>query len=147
MQEDLKKRCWLNGISWAYALPRIGLGMLFLIAGAGKVQTLSAWLSGDQFQHFSKFLPSIFLKPYMVLLPFLETMVGVLLVLGLFTRPALKLTGLLILSINLGLILSKQFAIVSNNFVYLIVISGLLVFADRNGLALDCFRKNKPESN
>ena len=130
----------------AYALLRIGLGMLFLLAAVGKLQNLDEWIHGQTFQNFSKLLPSVLLTPYLALLPFVELIVGICLLFGLFTRPALKLAGLTLLSLSVGLLPAKQHAVVANNFIDLIAVAALLVFADQNALALDCFRKGKPEN-
>ncbi len=135
------KKCCVSCTGWGYALPRLGLGMLFFLAALGKFSDFRGWVYGDVFQNFSKLLPVFLLKPFMFGLPFVEAIVGICLLLGLFTRCALKLAGLTLLALNFGLLLTKQGSVVTDNFIYLLAIGGLLCFADHNALALDCLRK------
>ena len=64
-------------------LLRIALGLVFLAAGAlkiGHADVFASQIAGFQL------LPHPFIAPLALLLPFLELMIGVYLVLGLFTR-------------------------------------------------------------
>jgi thiosulfate dehydrogenase [quinone] large subunit len=115
--------------------------MVFLIAACSKLTSYSGWLHGPVFTQFDKLLPHWALVPYIALLPFVELTVGVCLLLGLFTRPALFLTGLLLLSLNFGLLLTNQHSTAANNFIYLLAVAGLLAFADYNRLAIDTLRE------
>lgn len=69
--------------SWVALVLRIGLGGVFLAAGGlkvGHIDIFASEITGFQL------LPHPFIAPLALLLPFLELMIGVYLVLGLFTR-------------------------------------------------------------
>ena len=70
------------------------------------------------------------------MLPWVELLIGSLLALGLFTRCALRLTGFVLLSLIFGMLMSKQFDVALQNFIYLCATAGLLAFADHHGLGL-----------
>jgi thiosulfate dehydrogenase [quinone] large subunit len=136
----LSKDCCLHrGSAWAHALPRWGLAILFLVAAYNKLVHPENWAA--YLPKFEPVLPALLLKPYFAVLPWVELLVGALLALGLFTRCALKLTGLVLLSLLLGTLLAKEFAVVAQNFVYLCATAALLATADHFGLGLDCLRK------
>lgn len=62
---------------------RIGLGLVFLAAGGlkiGHTEEFASEIAGFQL------LPHALIAPLALLLPFLELMIGIYLVLGLFTR-------------------------------------------------------------
>lgn len=134
-----KSCCIFRCSAWAYALPRLGLAMLFLVAAYNKFTHPEIW--NGYYPKFEPLLPAFLLKPYFAGLPWVELLIGLLLALGLFTRCALKLTGLTLLSFLFGVLMGKQFDVATQNFIYLLATAGLLAFADHHGLGLDCFRK------
>ena len=93
-------------------LGRLALGSYMLLAGWGKI-TGDGGVSGFVSNGFMKlspaWLPEWFGRPYGYALPFAELILGALLVLGLFTRPAAGLICLVLISIAIALI--SQFGI------------------------------------
>lgn len=134
-----KDCCIFRCSAWAHALPRWGLALLFLVAAYNKLSHPEIWQG--YYPKFEPVLPALLLKPYFAVLPWVELLIGALLALGLFTRCALKLTGLVLLSLLFGVLMSKQFDVALQNFVYLCATAALLATADHFGLGLDCLRK------
>lgn len=144
------RECLSDHGLWAYVIPRISVGILFLVAGVSKLVNYSGptgWLRGQMFDTFKLKLPAFMvssgiLKGYFVVLPWVETVVGALLLIGLFTRPTLVIAGLTLVSINLGMAIAQSFDIVARNFIYILMVSFLLAFVHNNGLSADCFLRN-----
>lgn len=64
---------------------RVGLGLMFLVAGGLKIGHFDVFAS--EIAGF-ELLPQVFIGPLALLLPFVEVMLGLYLVAGLFTRAA-----------------------------------------------------------
>lgn len=134
-----KSCCIFRGTAWAHALPRWGLALLFLVAAWNKLSHPEIWQG--YYPKFEPVLPTLLLKPYFAILPWVELLIGSLLALGLFTRCALRLTGLTLLTLLFGVLMGKQFDVVLQNFIYLCATAALLATADFHGLGLDCLCK------
>jgi uncharacterized membrane protein YphA (DoxX/SURF4 family) len=78
---------------------RIGLGVIFIISGAGKLPELAAFV--DQVEE-ANILPHALARAYGTALPYVEIVVGALLILGLFSRFAAGIGGLAALSFIIG---------------------------------------------
>src|SRR6266436_1700865 len=72
----------------AYALLRLTLGIVFLFAGIGKFRGGLGNFAGGMLQQFSGKLPAVLVEPFAYTLPFAETTLGALILLGLFTPGA-----------------------------------------------------------
>lgn len=70
-------------IAWIVTLVRVGLGVLFVVAGASKIG--HADLFAAQMAGF-RLLPEPVIAPAALALPFLEVLLGGYLITGLFTR-------------------------------------------------------------
>jgi hypothetical protein len=128
-------RCF-DSLAAATALPRWGLGLLFLFTGLGKFYYQGKWswenarwfvtgfLLEDKFRE--SFLPRWLLMPYGTALPYVEITLGVLLLLGLARNLSLFAAGLLLLSLAFGAILMKDYAILHENLFFLCVTAALL---------------------
>src|SRR6266478_9855636 len=72
----------------AYALLRLTLGIVFFFAGMGKFKGGLGNFAGGMLQQFSGKLPAVLVEPFAYTLPFAETTLGALILLGLFTPGA-----------------------------------------------------------
>ena len=80
-------------------LSRIALGLFFLLAGVGKIiGGVGEFVQGPFAGLQPGWLPDVIAMPYGYALPFVETTVGALLVLGLFGRVAAGVCALLLIS-------------------------------------------------
>ncbi len=110
----------------AVALGRWCLGLMFLFFGIGKLSNVSGFAEGLAKQFEKTWLPSPLVSLFGHALPFLETVVGAFLLLGLFRNATLFVTGLLLLSLTFGQILLMQAQVVFSNTVYVFMAAALL---------------------
>ena len=78
---------------------RIGLGVVFIISGAGKLPELAALI--EQVED-ANILPHALAQVYGTALPYVEIVIGALLILGLLSRFAAGIGGLAVLSFIIG---------------------------------------------
>ena len=129
----------------AYALLRVTLGLIFLFYGIGKFMGGISNFVGGMNQQFSGKLPAVMVMPFAYFIPFAETISGALILLGLFTRAGLTLSGVLLVGLTFGLVMLGQAPIVAHNLQYALVNFVLLWLVDLNSLSLDSlFRRHAP---
>ena len=85
-------------------------------------------------------LPEFALYPYTYILPFIEVAVGFLLIIGLFTRPTLIITALLLTSLMFGKILTHDYETVANNANYILITVAAYYFSRHNFFSVDYLR-------
>lgn len=92
--------CGMNGrTDLALVLLRVPLGLYFAIAGFNKFFGPGVGnFVASNIENASNFMPAILAKGYLFLLPGVEVVVGLMLVLGAFTRVAAVLAGMMLLS-------------------------------------------------
>jgi uncharacterized membrane protein YphA (DoxX/SURF4 family) len=78
---------------------RIGLGVVFIVSGAGKLSEVAAFV--DQVEE-ANILPHALARVYGTALPYVEIVIGALLILGLLSRFAAGIGGLAALSFIVG---------------------------------------------
>jgi thiosulfate dehydrogenase [quinone] large subunit len=126
-------------------LLRVGIGTLFLFAGLNKFMRDggAVGVAESMIDRFADtVLPGFLVMPYVYALPYVEVTLGVILILGLFTRPALLFAGLLFLSLALGLLASGNNDTVAKVLNYLLITCVALWFASRdNEYSLDALRR------
>ena len=122
-------------------LLRLSLGTLFFVAalnkflGEGGASGASRWIIGE---FRETYLPWFLVAPFAYVLPYVEIVLGALLILGLFTRWALTFCGLLLISLAMGKAVTHDYATVSQNLNYVLLAAAGLWFASRdNPYALD----------
>src|SRR5438128_3797269 len=121
----------------AYALLRLTLGIVFLFSGVGKFMGGLSGFVGTMNQHFSGKLPAVMVMPFAYVLPFGEVTVGALIVLGLFTRLGLTLSGLLLIGLTFGTVMLNDFPTVAHNVQYALVNFVLLWVSEYNRYSSD----------
>ena len=104
---------------------------IFKIAGYPHIVTVMT----DGFAE--TWLPDFLLVPFFYVLPWIETTVGALTLLGLFTRPVLYVMGLLLVIINFGLSVQGNFTTALNNIPYFIIIGLDIILLNYNKYSLD----------
>lgn len=91
------------------ALARWVLGLMFLCSGIGKLFNLGGFVNGYLAPAFEKtFLPGWMISSYGYALPFVETLLGAALILGLCRNAALLLSGLTFISLAFGKMLLQD---------------------------------------
>ena len=129
----------------SYAVLRITLGTTFLFHGVTRF--VSGWgaFADQMVQGFQKtFLPELTVRPFALSVPPVETVVGLLLILGLFTRSTLVAGGLWMLVLVFGTTIKQDFPVVAMQLLYALLFFVLQVWEPYNRLSLDAlWRKSK----
>lgn len=127
----------MNHRETAYALLRITLGVIFLFYGIGKFMGGVGGFVGTMNQQFSGKLPAFMVMPFAYAIPFAEVTAGALILLGLFTRLGLVISGLLLIGLTFGVVMLGQAPTVAHNLQYGLVNFVLLWLEDLNRYSLD----------
>ena len=127
----------MNYRAIAYTLMRVAYGVIFLFYGIGKFRGGLGSFVGGMNQQFSGKLPAIMVMPFAYFIPFAETISGVLILLGLFTRAGLTLSGLLLIGLTFGVVILAQAPIVAHNLQYVLINFVLLWLVDLNRWSID----------
>jgi thiosulfate dehydrogenase (quinone) large subunit len=128
----------------AYLLLRLTLGINILLHGAVRLPVLSAFAEGTVRQFADTPLPAVAVRLFGLLLPFLETAIGLLLIVGLWTRWALVAGGLLIAALVFGTALRSDWETLSIQMLYAIIYYLLLAGRTYDYFALDTWRTKRP---
>jgi thiosulfate dehydrogenase [quinone] large subunit len=135
----------MNTRDIAYALTRVTYGVIFLFYGIGKFMMGIGTFVGSMNQQFSGKLPAILVMPFAYALPFGEMIAGALILLGLYTRAGLILSGLLLIGLTFGVVMLGRADGVAHNLIFVLVNFLLLWFIDVNRLSLDgLFGRKQP---
>ncbi|TPG67579.1 DoxX family protein [Hymenobacter nivis] len=127
----------LTNAQWAFVTSRWLLGVAFLSHLLVRAPKLAAFQAGLLKQFAGTVLPVALVGPYALALPFVEGAIGALLLLGLFTRPALVAAMLVLTSLVLGSSLLEQWATVGTQLLYGLYVFALLLHVQHNRLGLD----------
>src|SRR5260370_34582359 len=92
----------MNNRETAYALTRITYGVIYLFYGIGKFRGGISNFVGGMNQQFSGKLPAAMGMPFAYFIPFAGRISGALILVGLFTRLGLTLSGLLLIVLTFG---------------------------------------------
>lgn len=122
---------------WAYTLLRVTFGIVFLFSGFGKFLGGVGNFVARLEQQFAGKLPMFLVVPFAYTLPFLETLVGTFLVLGLFNSASLIVSGLLLASLTFGLVMAGEPQAVGHNVIYALVNFVLLWMVRYNKYSVD----------
>jgi thiosulfate dehydrogenase [quinone] large subunit len=133
----------MNHRETAYALLRVTMGVIFLFYGIGKFIGGVGNFVGTMNQQFSGKLPAFMVMPFAYAIPFAEVTAGTLILLGLFTRLGLIISGLLLIGLTFGVVMLGQAPIVAHNLQYGLVNFVLLWQVDLNRYSLDSIFKRR----
>jgi thiosulfate dehydrogenase [quinone] large subunit len=127
----------MNHRETAYGLLRVTFGVIFLFYGVGKFIGGLANFVGGMNQHFSGKLPAAMVMPFAYAIPFCELISGVLILLGLFTRIGLTLSGVLLVGLTFGVVMLGDAPTVAHNLQFALINFILLWLVDLNRYSLD----------
>ena len=125
----------------AYGIFRLALGINILIHGMGRILGPGAGgFAAKTVQEFmSTPLPHWAVYGFLLVLPFIEAGLGVLLTLGLFTRWALAAGGLLMVCLIFGTSMRSDWTTVGIQMIYAIIYFLLLFYRRYNLFSVDSF--------
>ena len=127
----------LNNFELAFVLGRLLLGLNFLMHGLVRIPKLAVFRAGIEKEFAAAPLPPALVSLFATALPFVEGAIGALLLVGLFTRPALIAAMLVIMSLVFGSSLLEKWTLVGDQLVYGLYIITLVLHLQRNRLCLD----------
>lgn len=123
----------------AYLIFRLTLGINILVHGAGRIfgPGADAFATTTAAEFSKTALPAGLVHAFLFVVPFAEAALGLLTTLGLFTRWALALGGLLIAALVFGTAMRSDWTTVGVQMIYAITYYLLLVNRSANHLSLD----------
>jgi len=123
----------------AYGIFRLTLGINILVHGAGRIfgPGADAFAATTAAEFAKTPLPAGMVHAFLFMVPFAEMVLGVLTTLGLFTRWALALGGLLITVLVFGTAMRSDWNTVGVQMIYAITYYFLLAHRSSNRFSLD----------
>jgi len=118
----------------AIAISMFGHGLVRL----PKLTTFSNWMMGS-FEN--SMLPKFIVTPFSYILPIAEFVIGLLLILGLFTKPSLIAGGLVMLALLFGTSMIENWEAIPSQLIHVAFFALLLHFIDYNSWAIDTLIK------
>lgn len=124
-----------------YLVARCLMGLNLVMHGAVRLPKLESWSTATAETFAHTFLPPRLVLLTAILIPCVELLVGICLLLGLFTRIGIILGWLLIFTLMFGSSLLEEWGNVFNQNLYGLYLVGLYIFIKRNYYSLDQLMK------
>lgn len=125
----------------AYTILRLSFGANILLHGLSRIlngrPAFLAYLN-HYFEH-SHLIPAGMLPVFGAVLPWVETLLGLLLVLGLFTRYTLIIGGLVMLGLVIGTNLAQDWLVSGLQLIYCFLYYYLLIHLEQNTVSADAW--------
>ena|SRR5688572_16301134 len=139
---------WRSDTSLAYAIFRLTFGINLMFRGVARIFVvgLDTFAAGMMKQFAATWFPSAFLDLFAHTLPWIEMVMGLCIILGLFTRPALVVGGLMMSSLTFGTMWLGDFNLAWLQLTYAIAFFLLLATHSWNTISLDAMRGVRPTS-
>lgn len=132
----------LEGRELAYLLLRLTLGVDILMHGLSRILSGPApWWARIMKEFASSPLPSPLVHAFAYTLPWSELVIGIAILIGLWTRPALLLGALEIVVLMFGIALTQNWSVAGTQMIYAIAYAILLAFDQYNRWSVDGWRE------
>lgn len=118
----------------AIAISMFGHGLVRL----PKLAAFSNWMIGS-FEN--SMLPKIIVTPFSYILPIAEFVIGLFLLLGIFTKPSLVAGAVVMLILLFGTSMIENWEAIPSQLIHIAFFALLLHFADYNSWAIDTLIK------
>ena len=127
---------------WAYTILRLSFGANIMLHGVSRLLAGHAAFLGYLNHYFEKTpaVPSSLLPAFAWVLPPVETTLGLLLFLGLWTRFALIAGALVLTALVIGTNLAQDWNVAGLQLIYAFLYYYLLVHRDQNSISVDGMR-------
>ena len=124
---------------WAYTILRLSFGANIMLHGVSRLLAGHAAFLAYLTHYFEKTpgVPASLLPAFATVLPLMETGLGVLLIIGLWTRFALIAGGLVITGLVVGTNLAQDWNVAGLQLIYAFLYYYLLVHRDQNAVSID----------
>jgi thiosulfate dehydrogenase [quinone] large subunit len=128
----------LSHKSLAYALLRIALGVNFAGHGLIRIHNGVAAFAQTTAEHLAKSpLPPDLIYAFSYAVPFVEAILGLTLILGIFTRASLACGAVFMMLLTIGVTVNQQWDLASQQLLYSVVFFLLLFLHEYNQFSLD----------
>ncbi len=128
----------LNNRQLAYALLRISLGVNFAGHGLIRIHNGVAAFAQTTVEHLVKSpLPSTLTYAFSYTIPFVEAILGLTLILGVFTRASLVAGAAFMMALTIGVTANQQWDVATQQLLYSLVFFLLLFLLEHNQFSLD----------
>ncbi|MEI9980524.1 MAG: DoxX family protein [Edaphobacter sp.] len=128
----------LSHKSLAYALLRIAFGINFAGHGLIRIHNGVAIFAQTTAEHLAKSpLPSSLTYDFSYVIPFIEAILGLTLILGIFTRAVLTIGAVFMMLLTIGVTANQQWDIAGQQLLYSVIFFVLLFLHEHNAIALD----------
>ena len=122
----------------AYALLRITLGLNIFMHGVSRLLAGTAAFAAGLTKLFQNtILPASLVVPFAYALPWLESAIGFLIIVGLRTREALVCGAVLMLALTFGAALRQDWDVAAIQLLYSVTYAALIAGLRYNSLAMD----------
>jgi thiosulfate dehydrogenase (quinone) large subunit len=120
-----------------YLVLRFTLGLSIFMHGLTRLPHLSAFADGLVKEFANTVLPAMVVRPFAISLVFVEGIVGLLVLLGLFTRAALILGSATMAALIFGTTLRSDWITVAVQLLYCAIYAALLAAREYNAYSVD----------
>jgi thiosulfate dehydrogenase (quinone) large subunit len=121
----------------AFAFLRFTLGLNILMHGAVRLPILSVFVAGLVKEFAKTPLPAVAVKAFAYSLPFEEGLVGLFVLVGLWTRNTLPLGALIMAALVFGTALLSDWNTLGIQMLYVVIYAALLALREYNEYSLD----------
>ncbi len=127
----------------AYAILRVSFGANIMLHGVSRIYMGHAAFLAYLTHYFEKapYFPAGMLSSFATVQPWVELILGVLLMIGLVTRFSLVAGGLVILCLVIGTNLAQDWLVSGLQLIYALLYYYLLVHMDQNRYSVDGLRR------
>jgi thiosulfate dehydrogenase (quinone) large subunit len=128
-----------SDLVWAYTILRLSFGANIMLHGVSRLLVGHAGFLAYLNHYFEKtpLVPASLLPAFAWVLPPVETILGLLLILGLFTRFALIGGALVLTALVIGTNLAQDWNVAGLQLIYAFLYYYLLIHRDRNAMSVD----------
>ena len=130
---------WQSNGALAYALFRFTFGLNIMLRGVVRIALGQAAFQAYMLKQFENVpvMPPALLIPFATVLPFVETVIGLMILLGFQTRTALIAGALMIAALTFGTMLRQDFTIAWLQLDYALAFFVLIACRSWNSISID----------
>jgi thiosulfate dehydrogenase (quinone) large subunit len=121
----------------AFLLLRLAIGMSMFTHGLVRVPKITQFSAGMVAKFQNSLLPENLVTPFSFMLPVAELLIGLLLLIGLFTRQALFAGGITMILLLFGTGLIESWDSMPSQLIHILFFSILLSTVENNTFAVD----------
>jgi len=130
-----------KSIELAYLILRLSIGINMFLHGVMRIPKIDAFSAGIVERFSDTILSETIVSGFAYSLPYVELIIGLLLIIGLFTSQTLLAGALLIAVLIFGSALQEKWGLISSQMLYSILFFMLSFLIEYNKYSIDRIRK------